>query len=64
MSMSGRIKAKCIKENKYGLVVGKIYNAFTVKSPIKNNNEIISVVDDFGEEYAYPAALFEITQPN
>ncbi len=60
--MNGKIKVKCITENKYGLSVGKIYDAYTIKSPIKNKNEFISVVDDYGEEYAYPKNIFEIIE--
>ncbi len=58
--MNGQIKVKCIKKNKYGLVLGKIYDAFYVKSPITNKEKIISVIDDFGDEYAYPVDLFEV----
>lgn len=60
MSMNGKIKVKCIKENKYGLTVGKIYDAYEIKSNIANKNNFIGVVDDYGEEYAYPKTLFEI----
>jgi hypothetical protein len=57
--MSGKIKVKCIKENKYGLAVGKEYDAYTVKSPLANKGELLCVVDDYGEEYAYSSDLFE-----
>ena len=62
MSTNGKIKVKCIKENKYGLSVGNIYNAYTIKSPIKNKNDFISVIDNYGEEYAYPKNIFEIIE--
>ena len=32
MSMNGEIKVKCIKDNKYGFVVGKHYDAYKIKS--------------------------------
>lgn len=60
--MSGKIKVKCIKENKYGFVLGKIYDAYTIKSPLKNKENMLSIVDDFGDEYAYPASFFEIVK--
>ena len=60
MLTNGKISVRCIKENKYGLSVGKIYDAYTIKSPLKNRGDSISVVDDYGEEYAYPKKLFEI----
>ena len=58
--MDGKIKVRCIKPNKYGFVVGEIYDGYTIKSAIKNRECIISVVNKFGEEYAYPADLFEV----
>ena len=60
LSMSGKIKVKCMKENKHGLIVGKEYDAYTVKSPLANKSKVLCVVDDHGEEYAYPSDLFEI----
>ena len=62
ISMNGKIKVKCIKENKYGLSVGNVYDAYAIKSPIKNKNDFISVVDGYGEEYAYPKSFFEIIE--
>ncbi len=61
-SMSGRIKVKCIKENKYGLIIGKIYDAYKIQSAFKNKENIISVIDGYNEEYAYPADFFEIVE--
>lgn len=58
--MNGKIKVKCIKNNKYGLIPGKHYDAYTVKSSIVGKENIISVIDDYGEEYAYPSDLFAI----
>lgn len=60
--MSGKIKVECVMENKYGFVIGKIYDAYLVKSPMKNKNSIISVVDDYGDEYVYPSELFKIIE--
>lgn len=57
---NGKLKVKCIKKNKYGFIVGDIYDAYRMKSAFKNKNDILCVVDKFGEEYAYPAALFEV----
>lgn len=62
MSMNGPIKVKCIKENQWGLIVGKIYDAYKVKSNIKNKESILCVIDDFGEEYAFPTAFFEVVE--
>ena len=58
--MSGKIKVKCVKNNKFGLSVGKTYDAYRIRSSLINKDNAISVVDDYGEEYAYPADLFEI----
>lgn len=58
--MENRIKVRCMKPNKYGFIVGDIYDGYIIKSAIKNKNEIISVINEFGEEYAYPAELFAI----
>ena len=60
MLMNGKIKVKCIKKNKFGLKLGEIYDAYEIKSAILNKNRMISVVDEYGEEYAYPIELFEI----
>ena len=62
ISMNGKIKVKCIRENKYGFLVGKIYDAYKIKSNIKNSQSIVSVIDDYGEEYAYPIDLFEFVE--
>lgn len=62
MSMNGEIKVKCIKDNKYGFVVGKHYDAYKIKSAFKNRESFISVVNDYGEEYAYPANFFEVIE--
>ena len=56
------IKVKFVGEEKYGFVKGKIYQAYEIKSAFPNKHEMISVVDDFGEEYAYPREWFEIVQ--
>lgn len=58
--MNGRIRVKCVKPNKYGFIVGEVYDGYTVKSPIKNKKDIICVINKYGEEYAYPAELFEV----
>ena len=44
----------------YGFVKGKIYKAYEIRGAFPNKHEMISVVDDFGEEYAYPRDWFEI----
>ena len=51
-----------VGEEKYGFVKGKIYQAYEIKSAFPNKHEMISVVDDFGEEYAYPREWFEIVK--
>ena len=56
-----KIKAKFIGEDKYGFVKGKIYDGFIPKTQIKGIN-LISIVDDYGEEYGYPASWFEIVE--
>ena len=58
MSTNG-IKVKYIKDNAYGFIKGKIYDAFYAKSKF-GKTEMICVVDNFGEEYAYPASWFEV----
>lgn len=58
--MENRIKVRCIKPNKYGFIVGHLYDGYIIKSAIKNKNDIISVINKFGEEYAYPAELFKV----
>ncbi len=60
--MNGKIKVECVKQNKYGLKVGKTYDAYKIKSPIKGKENLLSVVNDYGEEYAYPSKLFEIKE--
>lgn len=57
---NGKIRVKCVKPNKHGFIVGNIYDAYTIRSAIANKNSTISVINDYGEEYAYPADLFEI----
>ena len=56
------MKVKYIKENCYSLVKDKIYSAFMIKGRFLGKENIISVVDDFGEEYAYPKDWFEIVE--
>lgn len=56
------MKVKYIKENRYSLVKDKIYNAFMIKGRFPGKENIISVIDDFGEEYAYPKDWFEIVE--
>lgn len=58
MSTNG-IKVKYIKENAYGFIKGKIYDAFRAKSKF-GKTEMICIVDSSGEEYAYPASWFEV----
>lgn len=60
MSMNG-IKVKYIKENAYGFVKGEIYDAFLAKSKF-GKTEMICIVDNSGEEYAYPVSWFEIIE--
>lgn len=59
---NGKIKVECIKKNKYGLKVGKIYDAYYIKSPFKGKEKLLSVIDDYGEEYAYPSEYFKIAK--
>ena len=61
MLTNGKIKVKYIgKEGKYGFKNGNVYDAYEMKSNIKNASDMIGVVDDFGEEYAFPKEWFEI----
>ena len=57
--LTNGIKVKYIKENAYGFIKNKIYDAFPAKSKF-GKTEMICIVDNFGEEYAYPASWFEI----
>lgn len=57
--MNGKIKVKCIQRNTYGFAVGEMYDAFIVKSAFKGKNDVLCVVNKYGDEYACPANLFE-----
>ena len=62
MSTNGKIKVKYIEKGKKGFINGKIYDAYEMKSNIKNGSDILCVIDDFGEEYAFPKKWFEIIE--
>ena len=58
--MKERIKVRYIGKDGKGFVKNEIYDAYKLKSNLKNKNNILCVIDKFGEEYAYPSAWFEI----
>lgn len=60
--MNGKIKVKCVKENIHGFVVGETYDAYRIKSAVKNKERYLGVVDRFGEEYCYSIDLFEVIE--
>ena len=62
MLTNGKIKVKYIGEGEKGFVKGKVYDAYQMRSKIKNASDMICVVDDFGEEYAFPKKWFEIVE--
>lgn len=45
-----------VKDNDMDLIPGKIYNV------VKENDRCYSVVDESGEDYAYPKAFFEVVE--
>lgn len=61
MSMTGneKVKVKFVLKDSYGFVKGEIYNAFMPNCKI-GKADVISVIDKFGEEYAYPLSWFEV----
>lgn len=62
MSMSGvnkQVKVRYIHEDSYGLKKGEIYDAYLCNSKL-GQTDVVSVIDQFGEEYAYPLAWFDI----
>lgn len=59
---SNKIRAKCIKENKYGFIVGEVYDGYRIVSAYQHKDSVISVIDRFGEEYAYPLEFFEVVE--
>lgn len=64
MSTTGRnsFTVKFAREDAFGFKKGDLYTAFKPKSKF-GNEEMICVLDKYGEEYAYPASWFEIV-PN
>lgn len=63
MSTTGMIKVKYSGENgKYGFVFGEFYNAYEIKGNVPNKENVLAVVDKYGEEYAYPKEWFEIVE--
>lgn len=63
MSMNGikTFKAVYVRDDAYGFVKGQVYECFHAKSKF-GSTEMLCVVDDSGEEYAYPASWFEIIE--
>ena len=63
MSMNGSnsIKVRFVQNDQYGFKKGEIYNAILPKSKL-GKADVICVIDQFGEEYAYPAKWFEIVR--
>ena len=59
MLTSGKIKVRFICDNKSGFVKNQIYDATPAKSKFCKT-EMIFIIDNSGEEYAYPLAWFEI----
>ena len=63
MSTTGKIRVKYISEkSRYGFVYGEIYDGYKIKGAVPQKEKIISVIDKFGEEYAYPKEWFEIVE--
>jgi hypothetical protein len=58
MSISNSFKVKFIRDDSYGFQKNHIYDAIECKSRL-GQTQMISVIDRFGDEYAYPAAWFE-----
>ena len=58
--MSGKVRVKFIADDKHGFVKGNIYDGYLIKSQVPHKDEIISVMDKHGDEYAYPKSWFEI----
>ncbi len=54
--MNKKIKVRCIKDNAYGFAVGKEYDAYAARDL---GGKFFGVIDDFGEEYAFPRDMFE-----
>lgn len=57
------IKVKYIRDNAYGFIKGNIYEAFYAKSKF-GKTKMICIIDNYGEEYAYPASWFKIVSIN
>ena len=49
-------EGKLLESTADDLVVGQVYK---VAIPQKNDNELLRVIDESGEDYLYPAEFFE-----
>ncbi len=61
MSTTGptKFKVKFTHNDAYGFKKGEIYEAFKCKSKF-GKEEMLCIIDKYGEEYAYPSSWFEI----
>lgn len=59
MNSQNKLTVKFTHENAYGFVKGELYEALECKSKF-GNEDMLCVIDKFGEEYAYPSSWFEI----
>lgn len=55
------IRARFVIDDCYGFKKNRVYDAIFPKSKLCKA-EVICVIDNFGEEYAYPAEWFEIIE--
>lgn len=53
------MKVKTVHESAFGLRSGEVYEAYPVKDKI-GNTEVLGVVNQFGEEYAFPKSWFTV----
>lgn len=63
MSMNGNktVKAEYIRDDAYGFIKGKMYECFPAKSKF-GDTEMLCIIDNSGEEYAYPSSWFRIVE--
>lgn len=57
---TNKFAVKFIKEDAYGFKKGETCTAFKPKSKL-GKEEMLCVLDKYGDEYAYPASWFEMT---
>ena len=59
-----KFKVKMIADNYNDLVKGEIYEAYIPKEPTLLGVPFYGVFNKFGEDYAYPASMFEVVEEN